>query len=285
MVAVGMQGKRVIVTGASSGIGLVTARELARMGAKVYAIARDRGRGEAALAEIAGAAAGEPPELLLCDFASQRQIRDVAKRYLEREQRLDVLVNNAGAIIGQRTLSEDELELTFATNHIGYFLLTSLLLDALKKSAPSRIVNVASEGHRLGKVDFADLQSERGYDPIRVYSTSKLQNILFTVELAKRLEGTGVTANSLHPGVVATNFGMRGGMLMEFAVKAFRVFFASQEKGAQTSIYLASSPDVEGVTGKYFKNRKQRTPSKAALDEAAALRLWEESERIVAQSA
>ena len=276
-----MKGKTVIVTGANAGIGKVTASELASMGAKVTLVCRDKARGEEALRDVRSRSGGDV-DLMLCDFGSLDSIRAFAAAFQAAHDRLDVLVNNAGAILGERKLTADGFEMTFGVNHLGYFLLTNLLLDLLKKSAPSRIVNVASDVHRQGKLDWDDLQSERRpYAQFRAYSDSKLCNVLFTAELARRLDGTGVTANSLHPGVVGTNFGSTGSPLFRFLTKIGGPFLLTPEKGARTSIYLASSPDVEGVTGKYFAKSREAKPSKAAQDADAARRLWDVSAKMV----
>ncbi len=280
-----MRGKVCLITGASSGIGKVTARELARMGAAVTLVARDRARGEAALAEVRAAATGPAPSLELCDFGSQRAIRDLASRFLATHDRLDVLVNNAGAIHGERLVTEDGLEATFAVNHLGYFLLTALLRDLLVASAPARVVNVSSEAHRRAHLDWDDLQTERGYRSFAVYGRSKLANLAFTAELARRLEGTGVTANALHPGVVATNFGASGSGPMRFLVKVVRPFLTTAEDGAATTIHLATSPEVAATTGKYFIEKREKRPSREAQDPEVARRLWLVSEQLTGLAA
>ncbi|MEJ7735283.1 MAG: SDR family NAD(P)-dependent oxidoreductase [Polyangiaceae bacterium] len=246
---------------------------------------RDAGRGAAALGEVHSEIPGADVSLALCDFASQHAVRRLGAELLERCPKLHVLVNNAGAILGERALTEDGIEATFAVNHLGYFLLTELLLDRLRASAPARVVVVASEAHRSGHIDFDDLRAERGYSPMRVYGTSKLANIAFTRELARRLEGSGVTANCAHPGVVATNFGASGGALIRFGIRLVRPFFRTEAQGADTLIWLASSPDAEGVSGKYFIDRREKRPSREASDDEVARRLWAASERLVAPSA
>lgn len=272
-----MKGKVVIVTGANAGIGKVAASALAKQGAKVVMVCRDKARGEEALRDVRAESGGDV-ELLLCDFSSQQSIRAFVAGFKAKYDRLDVLLNNAGAIIGERKLTVDGIETTFAVNHLGYFLLTNLLLDLLKKSAPARIVNVSSEAHRQGKLDWNDLQNERGsYSQFKAYGDSKLCNILFTLELSRRLEGTRVTANSLHPGVVGTNFGTTGSSFIRFLMKLGKPLLMSPEKGAATSVYLASSPEVEGVSGKYFKKSREATPRRDAVDPAAARRLWDVS--------
>ena len=276
-----MKGKTVIVTGANAGIGKVTASELAAMGAKVTMVCRDKARGEEALRDVRSTSGGDV-DLMLCDFGSLASIRSFAAAFKDSHDRLDVLVNNAGAIIGERRQTADGFEMTFGVNHLGYFLLTNLLLDLLKKSAPSRIVNVASDVHRQGKLDWDDLQHEKkSYAQFRAYSDSKLCNVLFTVELARRLQGTGVTANSLHPGVVGTNFGTTGSKLFQVIVKLGGPFLLSPAKGARTSIHLAASPEVEGVTGKYFAKSREAKPSAASVDPDAARRLWDVSAKMV----
>jgi NAD(P)-dependent dehydrogenase (short-subunit alcohol dehydrogenase family) len=279
-----MTGRIAIVTGANSGIGKVTARELAKEGATVIMTARDEARGKAALEDVKRAAGSDSVELMLCDFSSQRSIRAFARAFRGKYDALHVLVNNAGALVPERKVTEDGLELTFAANHLGYFLTTELLLDRLKASAPSRIVCVASAGHtRARGIPWDDLNFERGYSGIEAYCVSKLANVLFTFELARKLEGTGVTANCLHPGAVATNFGLGGGWF-KWAVKLAQPFMIDDEKGAETQIFLASSPEVEGVTGKYYVKKRPIAPSRAAQDPAAAARLWKLSEELVAKS-
>ncbi|MDE0100342.1 MAG: SDR family oxidoreductase [Truepera sp.] len=278
-----MEGKLVLITGATSGIGEVTARVLAEQGAQVVFTARDRAKAERVRCEIRTAAGHDRVEFLMGDFSSQRQIRRLAEEYRDRFDRLDVLVNNVGAYFSSRAETEDGLERTFAVNHLGYFLLTELLLDLLIGNAPARVVNVASAAHRGASIRFSDLQLKRSYGGWRAYGQSKLANLLFTFELARRLEGTGVTANALHPGFVKTDFGADAidriirWTLMQFAISA--------ERGARTSIYLAASPEVEGVSGKYFVNCKPVEPYKAAHDLEIAGRLWEVSAELVARSA
>jgi NAD(P)-dependent dehydrogenase (short-subunit alcohol dehydrogenase family) len=279
-----MKGKICMVTGASAGIGKSTATELARMGARVIAVARDQGRGEAAVDEIKRGSGSSDVELMLCDLASQASIRGFAEAFKAKHDALHVLVNNAGAILGERTLTDDGIERTFATNHLGYFLLTNLLLDVIEASAPARIVNVSSEAHRQAtSLDLdAIVRFENGYAPMKAYSASKLANILFTVELARRLEGKRVTVNALHPGVVATKFGDSWSPLFRNLIKVARLFMINADKGAETSIYLASSPEVEGVTGKYFAKKRERRSTRISVDPELARRLWETSERLTA---
>ncbi|GMQ98916.1 MAG: SDR family oxidoreductase [Acidimicrobiia bacterium] len=271
---VDMAGKTVMITGANSGIGRATAMSIAGMGADVVMICRDRDRGEQAMQDIAAQGDGSV-ELLIADLSSQKQIRQVAAEFLSEGRPLHVLVNNAGVTLNNRSETEDGVESTFAINHIGPFLLTDLLLDVLKENAPSRIVTVSSSAHMMGGLDFEDINSENKYGGMRVYGKSKLANILFTSELARRLEGTGVTANAAHPGPVASNFGRNNDGPMRMMVKMMAPFIRSTERGAETSIYLATSPEVEGITGKYFFNSKEKQPSKAARSDEDAQRLWQ----------
>ena len=275
-----MNGKLCMVTGANAGIGKVTARELAKMGAHVVMVCRSKERGEAAKKEIEQTATGQV-DLMIADMSSQASIRALAAAYLATYDRLDVLVNNAGAVFMERSESVDGLEMTFALNHMGYFLLTTLLLDLLKASAPARIVNVSSMAHSRGAIDFDDLQAEKKFAGVAVYSNSKLANILFTTALAQRLDGTGVSTNALHPGFVRSNFGKNNGGLMKIIMPVTQLFAINEEKGAETSIYLASSPKVEGVTGKYFVKKKAVAPSDAAQETAVAERLWQVSEALL----
>jgi NAD(P)-dependent dehydrogenase (short-subunit alcohol dehydrogenase family) len=272
-----MKDKVCIVTGANTGIGKVTARSLAEAGATVVMVCRDKQKGEAARDEIKQKTGNQKVELMLADLSSQAQIRKLAEDFKARYNRLDVLVNNAGVYLPKRTLTEDGLETTFAVNHLAYFLLTNLLLDLLKQSAPSRIINVSSAAHHYGKVEFDNFQGEREYKGFPAYSNSKLENILFTRELARRLAGTGVTANALHPGAVSTNIFRRLPKPIEWLIKAFTL---SPEKGAETSIYLATSPEVEGITGKYFEKKREARISAIAQDDDLARRLWDESARL-----
>jgi NAD(P)-dependent dehydrogenase (short-subunit alcohol dehydrogenase family) len=272
-----MNGKVCLITGATSGIGKATAMGLANMGANVVMVGRDRGRGEAALAEVKGKSANASVDLMLADLSSQEEIRRLADEFKEAYSRLDVLINNAGVIRSKRITSADGIETTFAVNHLAYFLLTNLLLDVLKASAPSRIVNVASGEQRNGTIDFEDLQGEKGYKAAKAYSQSKLATVLFTYELARRLEGTGVTANCLHPGVVGTNLGSGVSGVFGFVVRAMTPLMKSPEKGAETSIYLASSWEVEGLSGRYFVKKAEARSSDVSYDEKLARRLWEVS--------
>jgi retinol dehydrogenase 14 len=277
-----LRGKTVIVTGANTGIGKETALGLARLGATVVMACRDRQRGEAAQQDIKQTTGNDQVELMICDFASQSSIRQFAEAFKQRHNRLDVLVNNAGVVLRMRSTTEDGFERTFATNHLGYFLVTNLLLDVLKKSAPARIVNVASTAHKYARLDPNAWVTGRDFSAFGAYANSKLANILFTYELARRLEGTGVTANCLHPGGVGTNL-FRG--LPKFLQALIKLVTINPERGARTSIYLASSPKVEGVTGKYFARRKEAKSSEASHNKEAARKLWELSEELTGLNA
>lgn len=271
-----MHGKTVVITGASSGIGKVTARALAAAGAHVIMVARPSPWAEAAHREIAAAGRAD---LEWADLSSQAQVRSLAERL--RDRPISVLINNAGAVFPTRQLSVDGVEATFATNHLGSFLLTQLLLPTLKANAPARIVNVASDAHRRGHIDLNDLQAEKRYRSFRVYSDSKLANVLFTAELARRLEGSGVTANCLHPGVVRSGFARQYSGLMKWIWKVGGLFMISPKKGARTIVYLASAPDVADISGQYFQRCRAVEPSRAARDPDLARGLWEASERML----
>jgi NAD(P)-dependent dehydrogenase (short-subunit alcohol dehydrogenase family) len=280
-----MKGRTVIVTGANSGIGKATAEALASAGARVVITARDEAKGNSAVAEIRDATGSDAVHLVVFDLADLASVRSGADEILETFDRIDVLVNNAGVVLTDRTETADGYEATLAINHLGPFLLTTLLTERLVASAPARVVNVASTAHRSARdgMGFDDLQSRVGYRGMQVYGRSKLANILFTVELAKRLGGTGVTANSLHPGVVATGYGRDGDTrgVVSFGLSVIKPFVLTPQKGARTSVYLASSADVEDVTGAYFVKCKSRQPSAAARDDAAAAQLWKLSEELV----
>ncbi|HLL55205.1 MAG TPA: SDR family oxidoreductase [Myxococcaceae bacterium] len=279
---VDMKGRVVLVTGANAGLGKETALALAKMGARVICVSRDRARGEAAVAEIKAQSGSADVELMLADLSSQKSIRAFAAEFKRTHDRLHVLVNNAGVINPERKVTEDGYEATFALNHLGYFLLTHELLDVLKASTPARIINLASEAQRGGHIDFDDLHFERRkYSSWGAYMQSKLANVMFTYDLAKRLEGTGVTVNAVHPGGVATNFGQEfKGFTGFFLSKLFRPFARTPAKGAETSVYLASSPEVEGVTGGYFADNKPIRSSRESNDENVRRRLWEVSEKL-----
>src|SRR5438105_867551 len=278
-----MQGKICMVTGANSGIGKATALELAQMGATVVMVSRDRARGEEAKQEITTKSRNNAVDLLQADLSSQQSIRQLVENFQHHYTHLHVLINNAGATFpGRRRETVDGLEMTFAVNYLAPFLLTNLLLDTLKASAPARIVNVSSAAHTSGSIQMDDLQAEKLYRPMRTYPQSKLAVVLFTYELARRLQGSGVTANCLHPGFVATHFGQRdAGTAFRLLVKVIGSFGTSPEKGAKTSIYLASSPDVEGVTGTYFVKSISRRSASISYDESLQRQLWELSAKLV----
>jgi NAD(P)-dependent dehydrogenase (short-subunit alcohol dehydrogenase family) len=274
-----MTGRICVVTGASRGIGRAAAEALARLGAAVVLVCRRQSDGAEIARELAPEAA-EPPDVVTADLSSQASIRLAASQIRNRYPRLHVLINNAGVFTRQRKVTVDGLELQFAVNHLAYFLLTNLLLDQLDAGSPSRIINVSSGAHAGARLDFDDLQGERGYDGNRAYSQTKLANILFTYELARRVRGSGVTANCLHPGVIGTRL-LADYMGVPVAGGALaRTFGAKPEKGAETIVYLASSPEVEGVSGKYYVNKKPVASSRESYDEANARRLWEVSERL-----
>jgi NAD(P)-dependent dehydrogenase (short-subunit alcohol dehydrogenase family) len=273
-----LQGKTVLVTGATSGLGKQTALALARLGAHVVLVGRNPERGLPALAEVQ--AAGGTAELLCSDFSSLAEVRALASAFHARHPRLHVLVNNAGATYMQRRESADGHELTFAANHLAPFLLTQLLLPALKEAKAARVVNVSSVVHQTAQLDFDDLHSVKRYGGLHVYAKSKLANVLFTYELARRLEGSGVTANCLHPGIVATGFGQNQEGFFKGLFRFASPLFSSPEKGARTQVYLAASPQVEGVTGQYFVRCKQRRSSRDSRDPEVARRLWDESARL-----
>ncbi|MGD8373199.1 MAG: SDR family oxidoreductase [Syntrophobacterales bacterium] len=279
-----MAGKICMVTGANDGIGKATALGLADLGAAVVMVCRSREQGEAALAEIRQKSGNDYVSLLLADLASQDSIRDLAENFKAQPGTLHVLINNAGIISRQRLVTVDGLETQFAVNHLAPFLLTNLLLDVLKSSAPARIVTVASDMHRGANIDFDDLQSERSYGPTQVYSKTKLANVLFTYELARRLQGTKVAANCLHPGMVATKLLADAIGLPRALMSTTRLMGSSPEKGAKTSIYLATSPALEGVSGKYFIKQKAVESSKISYDDSLASRLWKVSAELTGLS-
>jgi NAD(P)-dependent dehydrogenase (short-subunit alcohol dehydrogenase family) len=273
-----MAGKSVLVTGGTGGIGKATAIGLAALGARVGITGRDQARTEAAAAAIRATPGSPAVDAFAADLSVQAGVRRLAAQVLETYPRLDVLVNNAGGFWAHRHVTADGLERTFALNHLAPFLLTSLLLDRLTASAPARIITVSSGVHARGRIDFDDLQGERNYSGQRAYSQSKLANVMFTYELGRRLDGTGVTATVLHPGVVRTSFGAEDqAASLAVMIGVARLFMKTPAQGAGTSIYLASSPEVEGITGRYFVNRKPKASSKASYDTAAAARLWQVS--------
>jgi NAD(P)-dependent dehydrogenase (short-subunit alcohol dehydrogenase family) len=275
-----MKGKVVVITGATSGIGQVAAEQLAAMGARMVLVARDKTRGEAALARLRQSGPGVAHSVYYADLSLVSEMKRVVAEIATAEPRIDVLINNAGAMFGSRQVTSDGLELTFATNHVAYFVLTHGLRDRLVAAAPARVINTSSDAHRRDRLDFSDLQSANSYGGFRVYCRSKLANILYTRELARRLAGTGVTANSLHPGFVATRFGDQSGGLLSFVFRVAKNFAISPEEGAETIVYLASSDEVAKVTGKYFNKCREATPTPEAQDDDGALRLWQETEKL-----
>ncbi len=278
-----MTGKTVLVTGATNGIGFITARELAKMDATVLMVARDEKKGRAKLEEIRKTVPNAKLELLLADLSSMASIRQLGTNITAKYPSLDVLVNNAGAFYSDRKVSKDGFEMTFALNHIGYFLLTNLLLETLKRGKNARIVSVSSGAHLSGKINFDDLQLEHKFSGWNAYCASKLMNVLFTKELSRRLAGTGVTANCLHPGFVNTGFAGDSSDFFGKALNFAKNFLAiTPEKGAETMIYLSSSAEVANVTGEYFEKKKIAKVNPIALDSSVAKRLWDISEKLTA---
>ena len=272
-----LSGRVALVTGATNGIGRVTAREFARRGARTLIVARDPGRGEAVVREIRDAT-GATVEVLVADLSSREDVARLAGEARERTGRLDLLVNNAGAIFAERRVSADGVEMTLALNHLAYFLLTLELLPLLEAAPEARVVNVSSMAHERGAIDFEDLQGERRYGMWKAYAQSKLANVLFTRELARRLRGSRIAANALHPGAVASGFGRNHPGFFGRLVAIGAPFLASPEKGARTTLHVATAPGLRGVTGKYFSACREKLPSRAARDDDTALRLWQISE-------
>jgi NAD(P)-dependent dehydrogenase (short-subunit alcohol dehydrogenase family) len=276
-----LRGKVCLLTGATRGIGRAAADALARSGLTLVLVGRDGPKVEETVRAVRAATGNSQVEGLVADLSLSSEVRRLAKEVHQRYRRLDVLINNAGAIFTRREETAEGREKTLALNHLGYFLLTLELLDLLKASVPSRVVNVASGAHRGMRLDFEDLENRKNYSGLRVYGQSKLMNILFTNELARRLEGTGVTVNALHPGVVSTGFGQNTPGIFSALVKLAGPLMRTPEKGAETLVYLATSPEVEGVTGQYFQNSKQSLASPAARNPEAARKLWEASEGLL----
>ncbi|HEY0107749.1 MAG TPA: SDR family oxidoreductase [Rhizomicrobium sp.] len=277
-----MAGKTIVITGGTSGIGEVAAIRLAGQGARIVLVARDKARADATLAKLKAANPAAVHAVHLADLSVIADMKRVATEIAAAEPAIDVLINNAGAVFFSRQASADGLEMTFATNHMAYFVVTNVLLPNLKAAPGARIVSTASDAHKAGKLDFDDLQSEKSYSTVRAYGTSKLENILFTRELARRLAGSGVTANCLHPGFVGTRFGAnntRSGwsQLLRRAVMAFGI---TPEEGAKTIVYLASSPEVSAKSGGYYYKCKPDTPTAAARSDADAARLWDVSAKL-----
>ena len=272
--------KVVVITGATSGIGRLAAEKLAGQGARIVMVARDRERAEGTLARLREVGPGADHRIHYGDLSLMADVKRVGAEIAAAEPRIDVLLNNAGSMFGLRKITAEGLERTFALNHMSYFVLTHYLRGSLVAGAPSRIVNTASNAHLRATLDFGDLQTKKGYVPTLAYARSKLCNILFTRELARRLAGSGVAVNSLHPGFVATNFGQRDAGLFGWGMRLAMLFAARPEPGADTIVHLAGSPAVEGVSGRYLYNSREIAPSAAAQDDAVAERLWRESETI-----
>lgn len=272
-----MRGKTCLITGGTSGIGLVTACELARLGAEVVITARTQEKLSRSIEILRSQSGNDRVSGLVADLSAQDEVRSLAAQFMSQYDRLDVLVNNAGAIYFRRYLSVDGIEMNFAGNHLAYFLLTNLLLEKIISSSPSRIINVSSSSHQGQVIDFNDLECQKNYQFMQAYGRSKLANILFTYELARRLEGSEVTANALHPGLVGTNIAGNNGWLLRFFLPLWRIWAMDPERGAETSIYLASSLEVEGVSGKYFYQKKSIPSSGYTHDQQVAERLWDVS--------
>ena len=279
-----MRGKMCLITGGTGGIGKETALGLAQQGAAVVIVGRDAARAQAAVADIKARSGNDAVTAMIADLSSHAEVRRLAREFTDAHDRLDVLVNNAGAVYGKRMLTVDGIEMTLAVNHLAYFLLTNLLLPLLKRSAPARIVSVSSEAQRAGRIDFDGLQRARRYRAFEVYSQSKLANVVWTYELARRIEGSGVTANCVHPGAVATGFGRNNSGPWRVLFRVLAPFMRTPERGAATSIYLASSPEVEGISGQYFSDRRPIRSNKQSYDPEVARRLWLASEELTAGS-
>ena len=272
-----MQGKTVVLTGGTSGIGEVAALKLAGIGARIILIARDKARGEATLARLEEEAPGLGHQIHYADLAQLAEMKRVAAEIAATEAKIDILINNAGAIFANREVTKDGFEKTFATNHLSYFVLTAGLRRPLLAAAPARIINTASHAHKTAQFDIDDLQSAKNYTSFQAYSRSKLANILFTRELARRLKGTGVTANSLHPGFVASRFGDEAGGLISHVIGLAKILAISPEEGAKTIVYLAIAPEVAQTSGEYFYKCRRTAPTRAARDDGLARALWEKS--------
>jgi NAD(P)-dependent dehydrogenase (short-subunit alcohol dehydrogenase family) len=275
------EGKTAIITGGTNGIGFITARELARMGAQVIIISRNKEKCQSAAEQIKKTTGNNNVESIAADLSLMSDVRQAGYEFKQKHSRLEILVNNAGAVFFQRQVTSDGLEMTFALNHLSYFLLTHLLLDILKNSAPSRIINVSSDSHQGATINFDDLMGEKHYSGYGAYGASKLANIMFTYELAERLSGTQVTTNALHPGFVATGFGKNNGGFVNLGINVAHLFARKPEKGAETSIYLASSPEVEGISGKYYTDCKAVNSNSASYDKKSQKLLWEKSLEII----
>lgn len=279
-----LKGKTVLVTGATAGIGRETALGLAKLNAHVIIVGRNAEKTRKVCDELKAATGNQQIDFLLADLSKLAEIRKLAAEFLARFGTLNILVNNVGAVNLSRVVTDEGFELTFVMNHLGPFLLTKLLLPALEKGAPARIVNVSSDAHRGASLDFGDLQLERGYSSFSAYGRSKLMNILFTRELARRVASQRITANALHPGMVASDFMKKPGFVGAVGNAFMSVFGITTEKGARTSLFLAASPKIEGTSGRYFAKSKAVTPSRQAQDDEAAKRLWEFSESLTTPS-
>ena len=280
-----MKNKNILITGATAGIGLETAKSLAKKGANIYIVGRAIDKAKSAVEEIIKHSGNSNVDFFIADLSSQKEVRRLAEEVKGKLNKLDVLINNAGATFQYFGLSVDNIEMSFATNHLSYFLLTNLLLDLLKKSAPSRIVIVSSHSHYRGTLDFDDLNMTKNYNGLKAYERSKLCNVLYTLELAERLKGTGVTVNALHPGRVNTDIGFKNsGLLYKTGWAFFKMFLSvSVERGAETSIYLASSEEVKDVSGKYFAECKQKWHSRYSQTSGLKEKLWELSEKLISR--
>jgi NAD(P)-dependent dehydrogenase (short-subunit alcohol dehydrogenase family) len=278
-----MRGKVALITGGTNGIGRAAALGLAKLGAEVVIVGRDAAKTARVVGEIARDSRNKMVSGVAVDLSRRAEVARLAAEFKTRHERLDVLINNAGCFFGPRFTTADGYEMTFALNYLAYFKLTGELLELLKRSAPARIINVSSGAQRMGKIDFDDLMGERRYSGQQAYNQSKLADVMFTAELARRLAGTGVTANALHPGIVRTNFGLENpSTMMKIIVAVAKPFMLTPEKGADTAVWLATSPEVAGVSGKYFSSRKEAGVNKLVRDQAACERLWKVSEQLTA---
>ncbi len=278
-----MQGRHVMITGCTAGLGRAAAIDLAHRGADLSLVCRSREKGEALMSELESGGVPGRTEVWIADMGSQRDIRNLAQKFLQLDRPLHVLFNNAGVVLQKRTLTEEGFETTFAVNHLGYFLLTLLLTDRLKASGPARVVNTASGAHKFagGRLDFDNLQSEKRYRTMKTYGASKLANILFTRELARRLSGTGVTANAFHPGMVGSDFAKNNGVVAVVAMNLLRPFARSPLKGAETGIYLCTEPSLQNESGGYYHDCTPLDPAPSGRSDEDAARLWEVSEQLV----
>ena len=275
-----LKGKICMVTGATSGIGVVTAKALAQEGATVIVVGRNKEKSFSVVDQIKKKTGNPNVQYMLADLSVQKEVRQLTEDFTGKFKRLDILVNNAGAVFNKRIETVDGLEMTFALNHLGYFLLTNLLLGTIKASAPSRIINVSSDAHKGAKINFDDIQGTKKYGVMRAYGQSKLANILFTYELARKLEGSGVTSNALHPGFVASSFGSNMSGAFRLILRFLQLFAMSSENGAETSIYLATSPNVANINGKYFVKKKEVRTSVKSYDKNIGEKLWKVSEEL-----